>query len=404
MEAPISIAPSFDPTPRDSRLAGWLQEFPPELFSERLYRSVELMERYSIELAIDVINRLNVFPKLEQLRSSEQICEASGFQPHFAPALGWLLNRLIETGCIECQGDGSDRCYRLAWMPWTPDPAALRSLGLKIDPGNRPTLDLLDEAARLYPAVALGEQKGEAGLFRPEAIPLWLNYFHNGNLTYAVNNWPGAVASVSRLAKHSQLRILEIGAGAGSATEILLQWLDQRGLRSRIARYLITEPNAFFRRRGQRELSRQYRDLPLEWETLDIDTAWDGQGIGRGEFDLVYGVNVMHVAKDILFTLDQARQTLAPRGWCVCGECIRPYPDQPVYAELMFQILDSFTDVAIDPSIRPQPGFLTADQWRQAFVRSGFADFGVLPDLEQIREIYPHFFVGAVCGYRAAGC
>jgi SAM-dependent methyltransferase len=404
-QSDIADAASSEPPvfiqPCDPRLAHWLKEYPPSLFSERLYQSIELMERYSIDLAIDLLSRLGVMDRLSEWRSARKLCQARSFQPRFSYALDWLLQRLIETGCIEARTDRDTRAYRLRHAPWQPEFARLRTIGLDIDCTNAPTLDLLDEAASLYPAVARGEQSGEQGLFAAQAIPLWLNYFHNDNLTYAVNNWVGAAVAAERLTTRATLRILEVGAGAGSASEILLRWFDERGLLPRIERYLITEPNAFFRRRGQRDLSKQYRDLPLEWGTLDIDLPWDSQGVARGEFDLVYGVNVLHVAKDLLFSLNQARGALAPDGWLVIGECVRPYLNQPIYAELIFQILDSFTDVKTDPEIRPNPGFLTADQWRRAFARAGFERAEVAPDVDRIREVYSHFFTGAICGQLA---
>jgi SAM-dependent methyltransferase len=401
LDAVSSKAPAFDPQPRDPRLAHWIKDYPPWLFGEHLYRSIELMERYSIDLAIDLLGRLNAIDQLGEWLSARKLCQACSFQPRFSSALGWLLERLIETGCIEARTDGGTRSYRLQHAPWRPELARLRAVGLDIDCGNAPTLDLLDQAASLYPVVARGEQSGEQGLFGAQAIRLWLNYFHNDNLTYTVNNWVSAVFAADRLATRAKLRILELGAGAGSASEILLRCFDERRLLPRIERYLITEPNAFFRRRGQRELSSRYRDLPLEWGALDIDLPWDTQSGARGEFDLVYGVNVLHVAKDLLFSLNQARGALAADGWLVIGECVRPYVNQPIYAELIFQILDSFTDVNTDPEIRPNPGFLTADQWRRAFARAGFERAEVTPDVDRIREVYSHFFTGAICGQRA---
>jgi len=217
-------------------------------------------------------------------------------------------------------------------------------------------------------------------------------------MTYAVNNWLGAVVAANNLANRSSFQILEIGAGAGSGSEILLRSLDERGLLPRLQRYLITEPNAFFRRRSQRELAPRYADLPLEWTSLDMNQPWDTQGIVPGAFTLVYGVNVLHVARDLLFSLRQAHNALAPDGWLVISECVRPRLNQPMYPELVFQILGSFTGVDLDPEFRPNPGFLTADHWRNAFKRAGFEHTEVKPELDRIREIYPHFFTGAICG------
>ena len=358
------------------------------------------MERYSIDLAIDLLGRLNVLERLDQPRSARDLCQTLSFQTRFGSTLSWLLERVVETGCIEVQKANPERSYRLLCSLWQPQCAELRAIALEIDGANASTLDLLDYAANLYPLIAAGKQNGEQGLFLPQGIILWLNYFHNNNLTYAVNNWLGAVVATNYLANRSRFRILEIGAGAGSASEILLRYLNERGLLSRLERYLITEPNAFFRRRGQRQLSQQYPNLPLEWGTLDMNLPWDAQGITRGEFDLVYGVNVLHVAKDLLFSLGQAREALAPDGCLIISECVRPYLNQPMYPELVFQILDSFTDVNIDPEFRPNPGFLTANHWRRAFKRAGFEHTEVKPELDSIREIYPHFFTGAICGKR----
>ncbi len=105
-----------------------------------------------------------------------------------------------------------------------------------------------------------------------------------------------------------------------------------------------------------------------------------------------------HVSKDLLFSLNQARSVLKDDGWLVIGECLRPYLNQPIYPELMFQILESFTEVQIDPEIRPNPGFLTADHWRRAFARAGLERTQVAPNIDRIREIYPHFFTAAICG------
>src|SRR5213078_1156400 len=282
--------------------------------------------------------------------------------------------------------------------PWQPGLERLREVGLNIDLTNAATLDLLDYAASLYPGVARGEQSGDHSLFGPQGISLWLHYFDNSNLTYAVNNWVSALLSVNRMSTRSRLRILEVVAGAGSASETLLRCFDERGLLPPIERYLVTQPNAFFRRRAQRELAKQHPDLALEWGTLDLHLPWDAQGVASGEFDLVYAVNVLHVSKDLLFSLNQARSVLKGDGWLVIGECLRPYLNQPIYPELMFQILESFTEVQTDPEIRPNLAFLTAGHWRRAFTRAGFERTEVAPDVDGIREVYPHFFTGAICG------
>jgi SAM-dependent methyltransferase len=402
VNAPLSDAPTFKVQPSDPRLAEYLKGYPPPVFSERLYQSIELLERYSVDMAIDLARRLNVIDHLGQWRSVDDLCRLLSFQPSFKFALHWILERLAEIDCVETRTDGNARLYRLRKTLRKPDLENLRAAGLQIDPANAATLDLLDHAASFYPAVANGEQSGDRSLLGPQGVPLWLNYFHNDNLSYAVNNWVAAVLAAERVSSQRALRILEVGAGPGSASEILLRVFDERGLLPRVERYLITEPNAYFLRCGQRKLARQYPDLPLEWGALNLDLPWSAQGINPGEFDLIYAVNVMHISRDLLFSLNEARSALTSNGWLVIGECLRPYFNQPIYPELMFQILESFTNVQTDPEIRPNPGFLTPEHWRRAFTRAGFGGTEIAPNIDRIREIYPHFFTGAICGQNVA--
>ena len=229
-------------------------------------------------MAIDLARRLNLIDHLSQWRSVDDLCSRLSFQPSFKFALRWILERLAEIDCVEARIDGNTRFYHLRHTLRKPDLENLRAAGLQIDPANAATLDLLDHAASLYPVVANGEQSGDRNLLGPQGVPLWLNYFHNDNLTYAVNNWVGAALAAERVSNQRTFRILEIGAGPGSASEILLRLFDERGLLPRVERYLVTEPNAFFLRCGQRKLARQYPDLSLEWAAAQSRFALEHSG------------------------------------------------------------------------------------------------------------------------------
>ena len=377
-----------------------LAGYPPGLFTQKLHASIELMHRYVLELASELLQRLGVTAKLDSWREPDELCRAMSFEPGFCTTLRWLLDDAVELGYLEMKETGGCRSYRLLRASWSPELPKLRALGLTIDPANAATLDLLDHAASIYPGVARGEVAADLALFDPESIGLWLAYFHNDNSTYAVNNWTGALAAVDRLSDRPKIRILEIGAGAGSGSEILLRLLSERGLVPRIERYLVTEPSPFFLRRAQRELQRRYAGLPLAFGALDINREWAAQGAPEGEFDLVYGINVLHVARDLAYSLGEARTALADDGWLVIGECLQSSRRKPIFPELIFQILESFRNVQTDPAFRPSPGFLTPGEWRLALARGGFQAGEVEPDVERISELCPNFLAGAVCAQK----
>ena len=106
-----------------------------------------------------------------------------------------ILERLLEVGCLERRVDGDTRLYRSRNEPWQPMLAELRILGLKIDPANAATLDLLDYAAALYPSVARGEQSGdhsqETGSINQET-PGW-SYGGQQQPSHCRTDDPGAV-------------------------------------------------------------------------------------------------------------------------------------------------------------------------------------------------------------------
>ena len=193
---------------------------------------------------------------------------------------------------------------------------------------------------------------------------------------------------------------MELGGGAGSAALAFAEKLAHHAAWDRIGRYVFTEIVPTFLRRAERSLPPRFPRLPLEFLRLDIDRDFEEQGVGSGTADIVYAVNTVHIAKDLGKTLGQIRQTLKPGGCAVFSECVRPFPGQPIYVEFVFNFLENFTGVATDPGTRPNHGFLTPENWRNAFHAAGFESPEILPDVEELAKHYDAFFVAAVSARR----
>jgi SAM-dependent methyltransferase len=387
---------SFTTAPADPRLYPLLAEagFGEALFNPRQHRSCELVDLYVLHHVIELIHRLGLADLLAFPRSVDGLLAARGFVPGFRVALRWLLERLELAGLAERDAGGG---YRLSAGLPRPDLPALRAEGLAADPSYAPAYALVDEAAAIYPAVARGETSGETALFRKAA--LWFAYFSNENGYYALNNRVTARAAARRLGGE-RATVLEVGAGLGSATEAMLDQLRTDGTLSRLAAYRATEPVALFRRRAQRTLEATQRGVPLTFSALDLNEPWTAQGVEPGSLDLVWGVNVFHLARRLDAVLREAFVALAPGGWLVVGEGVRPFPGRPVDAEFPFQILERFTDVELDPARRATHGFLTAEGWLDALGRAGFERPELVPDAIRIRPYYAGLLAVAVCGRR----
>ena len=165
--------------------------------------------------------------------------------------------------------------------------------------------------------------------------------------------------------------------------------------------YRFTEISIPFLRRGQKALTAHFPETAFAFARLDMNKPFAEAGVAPGSYALVYGVNTLHVAHDLAFTLREIRDALAPRGSVVISECVRPFPGRPIYVEFVFNLIEAFREPVIVPEWRPNGGFLTPEQWTRALEANGFRDVRVVPDIAALREVYPSFVVAAVVASRA---
>ena len=83
------------------------------------------------------------------------------------------------------------------------------------------------------------------------------------------------------------------------------------------------------------------------------------------------------------------------------SECVKPgATPPPSYVDFVFDFLSSFTDVTLDPVLRPNHGFLSPAAWRASFGAAGFSEVTVLPDVDAVAARFPKFFVGVIVARR----
>jgi SAM-dependent methyltransferase len=248
--------------------------------------------------------------------------------------------------------------------------------------------------------VLRGETTGESVLFGPERIGAWFDYFSKDNVLYAISNEIGAIACEQQLPEAGGA-ILELGGGLGSGAEALLARLSAKGRAASVSSYRFTEISLPFLRRGQKSLTTGFPEAPFAFARLDMNKPFAEAGVAPGAYALVHGVNTLHVAADLAFTLSEIRTALTPGGSVVISECVRPFPGQTVYVEFVFNLLEAFRESRLDPAWRTNGGFLTPEQWTAGLLATGFRDVRIVPDIAVIRDVYPSFVVAAVVAVKA---
>lgn len=373
---------------------------PPELlgtFDDRFIRSCEFIEEYVHRLALQVFRDTGLEAACTQPVSVDEAVRRAGLVPDVALVpCSWILRTLAARGWVE-RVDATR--FRVSAVPRL-DPAELAAAQNAHDPTCLPTYRIAALAAESYPRVLQGHTTGEDALFAPDHIGSWLEYFSNANPLYAIANTVGAIAAEHALPAEGGT-VLELGGGLGSGAEALLARLDTVGHGKSLAAYRFTEIVPAFLRRARKSLPEVRGGPPLSFTWLDIDAPFAKAGIEPASCSLVYGVNVMHVAKDLAATLAEVRIALRDGGALVLGECVRPFADRPIYVEFVFNLLASFRAPLLVPAWRPNGGFLTPEQWCEALRANGFEDVAVFPDIAAIRDAYPSFVAAALVARRA---
>ena len=366
------------------------------VFDARFARSNALYDEFVFRLTLGVVCDTAVDTAIGEWADVEEVVRRASLDPRRATVpVGWMLRHLSGRGVVERE-DGVDgprfRAPGLARL----DPAPMATEQRQHDPAGLPSYALAEVAAREYPAFLRGGASGEQILFAPTRLPLWLSYFSNDNVLYAVNNLVGAVAVDTWLPPRPGT-ILEIGGGLGSGAAALLRRLISTGRHADVRAYRFTELVPAFLRRGQRLLEERFRDgPPLTFAPLDMNQPFTEQGVSPESVSVVYAVNTLHVATDLAFTLGEIGRVLEGGGQLIVSECVRPRPADTLYPEFVFNLLESFRAPQLHPAYRPNGGFLTPEQWTSALEAAGFRDVRLLPDIGRIRETFPGFYVAAI--------
>ena len=183
----------------------------------------------------------------------------------------------------------------------------------------------------------------------------------------AANSMIGSVAAklVGELPEGRRLRVLEVGAGVGSATATVLPELPAGRFD-----YTYTDISAGFFAEAERRFSDS--DAPIEYRVLDIEVDPAAQGFKPHEYDLVIAANVLHATRYLPETLSHCRNLLAPSGLLVALENHRG----EAWLDLAFGQLDGWWRFA--DTYRTHHALVGPEVWTRALLDAGFEAVEIL--------------------------
>jgi SAM-dependent methyltransferase len=344
-------------------------------------------ELYTARVVLRLALALGWETKLREGATLDELIE--GFAAQSRIVAEWMLSFLAEEGLLHQAGQR----YRLVGEPDL-DLVEIRAFAEAEAPGHGANFELLDAVLQQVTPFFTEGKSGDKLLFNLTVFPLWLDFFRNENLNYLPNNLLSLIAL--RECLPAGARVMEVGGGAGSFAQLLARDGAEAGYLDQIAEYRFTDMAPAFLRKAQRELREKTPGLPLTFGALDINKPFETQNLGDGLFDVIVGVNVLHVAVDLQDALRRLRSLLKPGGHLILGECMKPDLAHTIYMEFFFKFMKGFTDVHLDPELRPCSGFLTPEVWEKVLLAAGFKCIQKVPDIRAMMAVCPTFYVGAL--------
>ena len=373
-----------------------------KIFKVQYYEAVcNLGVKYVTKIILNILKNSGAWELLlQRYFSASKLMNKLNYVSDRIYAFEWMLRFLVNNEHLTTQYEKDNCLYKTRIKDPEINIDELRSSILDIDRNLLPSCEYMEFISGYYTDFFQGKIGGHEILFVKDKMRLWNEYFSNENSGYAVYNQLGALGIkkwVPEIIK--DITFFEIGTGTGNASLLALNQLETSGLNDRVKNYILSDISPIFLRLSKLNISENYRgNIPVLIKKIDFNEPLIKQDISFKDIHVIYGVNVLHIAKDLLFSLKELYNILNPGGMLVISECIREKPSDTLVQEIIFNLLDSFTSVKLSETYRTTPGFLTLDEWIKVFKCAGFdnIDYVInngLVDCDKVKNCPMHAMV-----------
>jgi polyketide synthase PksN len=267
-------------------------------------------------------------------------------------------------GRIELGDTARHRPFEELWREWDAEKPAWLA-----NPDLAATHRVLETTLRVFPDILTGRRAATDVMFPGGSVEL-VQDAYTTNPASAFFNQVLAADLVARLRRRAQgqpgqaARILEIGAGTGATSAVVLDALRSADIA--VGEYCYTDISRVFLQHAERSYGPA--NPFLTYNILDIERPLADQGLALGGYDVVVAANVLHATRDIRNTLRNAKAALKPGGLLVLNELTA----NNLLSQFSFGLLDGWWRYE-DPELRiPGSPLLSTAGWRRVLAEAGF--------------------------------
>jgi acyl transferase domain-containing protein/SAM-dependent methyltransferase len=283
---------------------------------------------------------------LKDAMSPEQTGE---LEPHLGSYLTWIASVVDEVAA------GTHPTIKKEWLNDTPEEMEPLMLSFaEKHEGFRSLMTLGENLLQL----ALSEEEFQELSY--ESRLLEDIYKH----TFGIPEYNSYLAGlVEQLAhKSRQMQILEVGAGAGSATEAIMSRIGDN-----FGSYTYTDISSAFFAEAQTLFAKQSHKFI--YKAYDVDKEASTQGVVENAYDLVIASNLLHATTELEQALNNLRKTLKPGGYLLLLE----FTDaSPVTQPFVFGTLPSWWTHQEDGA-KAHHSLLSQSGWDGILKKTGFS-------------------------------
>jgi malonyl CoA-acyl carrier protein transacylase len=316
--------------------------------------------RLSLAYMVRTFRALGVFTAASERHTAQQIVSSTGILPIYVKLIERWLTRLSEAGMLVKQGNTFS-----APQPLPNEPID----GLREDAracfANYPAMfDYVDLCGTKLVDVLTGRESALETLFPGGASHITEGLYQTSVVARYFNEIVRSVVQAAASAP-GPLSILEIGAGTGGTTSMLLPELS-----SVRPRYVFTDVSRLFLVQGKQKFAAY--DF-VEYELLDIEKSPAEQGFSEHGFDLIVAANVLHATSDLAATMRRVLSMLSSGGVLVMLETT----DHPIWLDISTGLIEGWQKFE-DP-LRGSHPLLDPSQWAALLRDCGFETSNAFP-------------------------
>jgi acyl transferase domain-containing protein len=302
--------------------------------------------------------------------STEAIATQLGVVKRHQALLRRLLEMLAEENILQKTGEQWEMALPFSETRFAHgEPYTQMQTLLAQYPQAEAELIMLDRCASRLAQLLRGEEEPLPLLFAEDEAITAANLYQDSPGAQIMNTLAQKVVmtALSHLPQGRTLRVLEIGAGTGGTSGYILPHLPAER-----TEYVFTDISPQFMGPAQAK----FRAYPfVRYQTLDIEKAPETQGFTDKHYDLILAANVLHATQDLRQSLQHVQQLLAPNGLVVLLEGTTPIR----FIDLIFGLTEGWWRFT-DRDLRPFHPLLSATQWQELLIETGFKQAATIAD------------------------